>query len=186
MERPTAQNVRSLNDSFYKITKNKIPSDTVSLFFSKFQLNTEIEPILMKVTLLNKLYSTNILDVYSVAIHIKELKVDNDLNNGNLQLIDKIKKIKIKEKCFNFYSFSTKFCNKHNSNSFPIYDSYVDKALCYFRDKDNFFSFKKQNLKDYTSFVDIFYEFRYFYELDGCSNDEIDIYLWSIGKVLIN
>ncbi|WP_082797348.1 hypothetical protein [Neobacillus drentensis] len=82
----------------------------------------------------------------------------------------------------NFYSFATKYCSHHNPTEFPIYDSYVDKALRYFREMDNFFHFKNDELKRYIEFKNILLQFRTFYELEPCTLKDIDKYLWLLGK----
>ena len=81
-----------------------------------------------------------------------------------------------------FYSFSTKYCSHHKPLDYPIYDSYVEKVLCYFRDRDGFDKFKTLELKDYEKFIGILIEFRSFYGLDRYNLKEIDKYMWQLGR----
>ena len=81
-----------------------------------------------------------------------------------------------------FYSFATKYCSHHYPNKYPIYDSFVDKLLRYFRDADKFYDFKNTDLKDYNKFKTIYIEFRKFYGLEKYSFKDIDRYLWQAGK----
>lgn len=84
----------------------------------------------------------------------------------------------------NIYSFASKYCSHHNPKHFPIYDSYVDKVLCYFRNLKKFpaFKFKNSDLKDYAKFKEILIAFRSIYGLDKFNLKEIDKYLWQFGK----
>lgn len=89
-------------------------------------------------------------------------------------LIDRIEEV--------FYSFATKYCSHHRPLDYPICDSYVEKVLCYFRDRDKFASFKTPELKDYTKFKGTLIDFRSFYGLDQYNLKEIDKYMWQLGK----
>lgn len=82
----------------------------------------------------------------------------------------------------NFYSFATKYCSHHKPLDFPIYDSFVDTLLKYFRDADNFYEFKNDDLKDYIIFKKILIEFQRYYRLEQFNLKEIDKYLWLLGK----
>lgn len=66
-------------------------------------------------------------------------------------MVSEIQRVTINNVEKNFYSFTTKYCSHHCPLDFPIYDSYVEKVLCYFRNRDKFASFKNQDLKDYAS-----------------------------------
>lgn len=148
------------------------------LFFSLAPNNTRIEDILLKVSTLNDFYSTNIFSVFPVAKHILSLNIDTRLKQGDPTLVDAIKTVDGR----NHYSFATKYCSHHNPLEYPIYDSYVDKILRYFRDTDGFCSFKSEELKQYDKFKQIVLAFRTYYGLDLYSLKEIDQYLWQLGK----
>ena len=81
-----------------------------------------------------------------------------------------------------FYSFASKYCSHHNPEAFPIYDSYVDEVLRYFRDVDGFTTFRTSELKDYSRFKEILLKFRSFYGLEQFTLKEIDKYIWQLGK----
>ena len=148
------------------------------LFFTLAPSNTQIEDILLKVSTLNDFYSTNIFSVFPVAKHILSLDIDPRLNQGDPTLVDTIKTVDGR----NHYSFATKYCSHHNPLEYPIYDSYVDKILRYFRDTDGFCSFESDDLKQYDKFKQIILAFRTYYELDQYTLKEIDQYLWQLGK----
>lgn len=105
------------------------------LFFELSPKNKDISDILLKVSVLNDFYSTNILKVFPVAKHIQSLQIDDRLKHGDVTLVDDIKRVVISGKTKNFYSFTTKYCSHHKPLDYPIYDSYVDKVLRYYRKK---------------------------------------------------
>lgn len=152
------------------------------LFHEIIPQNKKIDDVLIKVATLNDFYSTNIFSIYSVAKHIQFLKIDKKLKKGDVSIVSKIQKVRIKRKQKNFYSFASKYCSHHNSKDFPIYDSYVDRILRYFRREDRFCKFENDALKDYKSFKKIILEFRKFYGLESFNLKEIDRYLWLLGK----
>ena len=127
------------------------------LFFELCPNNKDISSILIKAATLNDFYSTNIYRIFDVAKHIESLNhienkpsIDERLNNGDVTLVDDIKKVKImyknknkiEEKEINFYSFATKYCSHNKPAYYPIYDKYVDVILIYFRREDNFINLK--------------------------------------------
>lgn len=152
------------------------------LFFELAPENKDIADILLKVTALNQFYSTNIFSVYPVAEHIKALDIDMRLKAGDESLVDDIRIVELNGKTKNFYSFASKYCSHHRPNAYPIYDSYVDEVLRYFRDTDCFTSFRTEELKNYKRFKEILMTFRAYYGLEQFSLKEIDKYLWQFGK----
>ena len=152
------------------------------LFSGLIPKNKKIEHILLKVSTLNDFYSTNIFDTYTVAKHIQKLDLDKNLNCGDLKIVNKIAKVKIGGKVKNFYSFATKFCSHHNSDVYPIYDSFVDRMLMHYKKIDRFSNFKKSDLRIYSEFVRVINDFKGFYRLSGRSMREIDNFLWLAGK----
>lgn len=156
------------------------------LFFELSPENKDISDILLKVSVLNDFYSTNIFKVFPVAKHILSLQIDNRLKYGDVTLVDDIKRVEISGKTRNFYSFATKYCSHHKPLDYPIYDSYVDEVLRYYRKEDSFATFKNDDLKEYTRFKSILEEFRDFYQLDKYSLKELDKYVWQLGKTHFN
>ncbi len=152
------------------------------LFFNTYPNNTDINDILIKSSALNDFYSTNIFSIFPVAKHILNLNIDNRLKNGDETLVNDIANIVINGKQKNFYSFATKYCSHHFPKVFPIYDSYVEKVLVYFQNKDNFSKFKRADLKDYKKFKNTLIEFKRFYNIDEYNLKDIDRYIWQLGK----
>jgi len=152
------------------------------LFTKTYPNNDVIEDVLIKVCSLNDFYSTNILKPFIVAKHILKLNIDKYLNDENKTIVNKIALVNVGTKEINFYSFATKYCSHHKPTVYPIFDYYVEKMLCFFREKDNFKYFNNDDLKDYSKFIDILNEFKNYYKLEEFNLKEIDKYLWQAGK----
>lgn len=152
------------------------------LFSGLYKSNKDLKSILIKCSVLNDFYSTNIFKVYPVACRILELDIDDKLEKGDLSIVNAIASNKISDKDKNFYSFASKYCSHHNQEEYPIYDSYVDQMLRYFRKVDGFYNFDNSDLKDYPKFKNILLKFKKFYKLEAYSLKDIDKYLWQAGK----
>lgn len=152
------------------------------LFFDTYPKNDDINDILIKCSSLNDFYSTNIFSIFPVAKHILKLNIDKRLKAGDVTLINDIAKVKIGGKDKNFYSFATKYCSHHYPEMFPIYDSFVEKCLMYFKKEDRFEDFTLSDLKDYSKFKEILIAFKKYYDIDNYNLKDIDRYLWQLGK----
>ena len=156
------------------------------LFFNLCPDNKDMSDILIKCSSLNDFYSTNIFKVHNVAKHFLNQKIDERLAVGDLNLVMDLANIEINGKRFFFYSFATKYCSHHRPDIYPIYDSYVNKLLKYFRDRDGFMAFKETNLKEYSKYYNVIQSFKSFYRLQAFSVKQIDKYLWQLGKEAFN
>ena len=183
ISKPSAIEVEKYLKSWKNLKNYKLQEDALDkLFFELLPSNEEISDILLKVATLNDFYSTNIFSVYPVAEHILSLRIDERLKQGDVTLVKEIQNVTINGVTRKFYSFSTKYCSHHNPNEYPIYDSYVEKVLKYFRKTDKFFNFKNADLKDYQKFKNIIIAFREYYGLEEFNLKEIDQCLWQLGK----
>lgn len=152
------------------------------LFFELCPKNIDVMDILLKASTLNDFYSTNIFSIYPVAKHICALDIDGRLKAGDVTLIGDIQYVTIGDTEKNFYSFASKYCSHHMPLNYPIYDSYVDRVLRYFRKRDSFSNFQDCELKDYVRFKDILIDFQVFYGLNKYNLKQIDQYVWLLGK----
>lgn len=150
------------------------------LFFELCPENWDISDVLLKVSALNDFYSTHIFKVFPMAKHIVALGVDERLKAGDVSLVGDIQKISGRN--INHYSFATKYCSHHKPFDFPIYDSYVDRVLRYYRRRDEFSDFIDSDLKEYEHFKAILMAFRSSYGLEAYNLKEIDKYIWLLGK----
>ena len=152
------------------------------LFLGEFNSNDNLEHILIKCSVLNDFYSTNIFKIYPVAKHILSLNIDERLEAGDPTLVDEIARVNFNGEEKFFYSFASKYCSHHNPLEYPIHDSYVRKVLNYYKKVDGFFYFGEEDLKNYPKFKEILIRFRDFYKLNKYNLKELDKYLWQFGK----
>lgn len=150
------------------------------LFFELCPENKDISDVLLKVATLNDFYSTHIFKVFPMAKHIVDLDIDERLKAGDLSLVGEVQKGSGNNR--KYYSFATKYCSHHQPLDYPIYDSYVDRVLRYYRRRDNFSIFDDSDLKNYEHFKDILMAFRSYYGLEAFNLKQIDKYIWQLGK----
>lgn len=183
---PQTPSVSLVNEYLRKwetLEKYTLQETSLALLFRELcPRNDEISHVLLKVSALNDFYSTNIFDTHSVAKHILTIGVSNRILSGDTGLVNDLALVSVGGKQRNFYSFASKYCNHHNAEAFPIYDSYVDRMLMHFGQIDCFARFKREDLKQYGRFVEIIRTFRKQYALEQFSLRQIDIYLWLAGK----
>lgn len=180
---PDEKTIREYLDKWETLERDKLVESAISrLFLELCPNNTDIESVLLKVSTLNDFYSTNIYDTYSVGKHILRLNIDARLANDDLHLVNEIAKVSINGKVRNFYSFASKYCRHHCPNTYPIYDSFVDKMLKHYRKTDKFEEFRNEEMKSYPRFIEIIKSLRDFYGVTEFSLRELDIFLWLAGK----
>lgn len=150
-----------------------------------FPRNDKLEHVLVKVAALNSLYSTNIFAIVEVALHISSLNIDPLVSHGDPNAIDLVAKIVISGKSRRNYSFATKYCSMHFPDFYPIYDAIVDELLWRYGKRDQFASFRRMDLLDYTKFVSIIDQFRVYYGLSEIGYKPLDKFLWSYGKEVL-
>lgn len=183
LPRPCCSEVEKYLCLWKNLDNYRLQEDALDKLFLKLvPKNADITDILLKTAALNDFYSTSIFSVYTVAMHILSLHIDDRLIAGDLSLVEEIQRVDIQGKLRRFYSFATKYCSHHQPEIYPIYDSYVDRVLCHFRDTERFAVFTKADLKVYQRFVDVLNSFQQYYGLGGYSIKELDRYLWQVGK----
>jgi len=182
LQTPTPSLIKKYNKRFEDDERYFLADQAIIKLFSKFSENKDIKDILLKISVINDLYSTNIFATFEMAKHILRLKVDAAIKNGDPEIVNKIARITISNKKKNFYSFATKYCNWHNQSKYVIYDSFVDKILRKYRDETEFYDFKNDDLRDYTKFLEILHKFRTHFKLGEFDFKKIDKFLWMYGK----
>ena len=187
--KPTQKELEKWLDNWEKMENYRNQENALNkLFHETYPKNNDINEILIKVATLNDFYSTHILNIFKVAEHIKNIEnLDDRLQKGDEKLVKEIAKVGLKNKNGKkiiFYSFATKFCSHHNDKDFAIYDRYVEKILMHFKKLANFSKnlTKKEDLKEYSNFKSILFDFRVYYKLEDCNLKELDRYLWQLGR----
>lgn len=189
---PSREQVESYIEKWSKKSEYVDKEKSLNTLFKNYPHNNDISEILLKAAAINSFYSTNVFSIYEVAEHIKNKNIDPELESGEPRLVEELKQVPIKNSktgIINFYSFTTKYCSFHKPDKFPIYDSYVDKVLRYFRNHDEKYNngyvklrFKNDDLKDYVKYKSILIAFRKIHKLDKCNFKQLDQYLWQLGK----
>ncbi|NQV48963.1 MAG: hypothetical protein HQ507_00590 [Candidatus Marinimicrobia bacterium] len=187
LETPTNKLVGKYIRQFNKDERYFAADSAIVNLFDAFPGNKKLEDILLKISVINDLYSTNIFGTFNMAKHIQSLKVDSAIRRGDLGIVHKIAtghgiKTKKYKKEINFYSFATKYCNWHNRDNYAIYDTFVHKILVAYKKRDDFSDFEEKDLKDFKSFKNIIQDYINFYKLTQHNLKEIDKFLWIYGK----
>lgn len=179
-------------DDIYSIVKRSGNDDAKIKEVFKKCGNKKEDDVLYKVLILDKLYSTQIVDPISIARGILNIKdIDNRLKIVDESLVEEI------AKCGNQrheYSFATKYCSWSNEG-YVIYDNIIGHLLlsynkCYNFYKGDFYldskNKKRCSLSRYDDFLRVYRKFTRTYELDTSdgSYKKIDIFLWLYGKIL--
>jgi len=187
LQTPTNKLVKTYIDTFNNDERYYLADKAIISLFEAFPKNKKLEHILLKISVINDLYSTKILGTFNMARHIQQLDIDSRLKQGDPLLVNEISSghgiiSKKNSKEINFYSFATKYCNGHNRDSYAIYDSFVNKVLIAYRRKDKFSTFIETDLKNYTKFKKVVLDFKRFYNLTDHGLKQIDKFLWIYGK----
>ena len=164
--------------------------EAVSRTFENYPENTDHLSVLLKFSVLNDLYRTNIYDKVKIVEHITRLsiekKLDELLKSGNLDTVEKLRcghGIKTKNETErNFYSFATKYCHFSNPKCYPLYDQYVEKAIKKLRN-DKYIQFSNTDeLRNPQTFKEIIYEVIQKFDLEDYQI--ADRALWRYGQHL--
>lgn len=153
--------------------------------FSVLPGNSDIDDVLPKVAVINEFCSQNIRAVDRVARHIISLDVDERLGKGDAALVDDMANVPMSgNRTWNFYSFATKYLSHARPESYPEYDSIIQKVLAYYRDRDGFSRFLMKELRLYSRYVAVISDFRKKYGLEQYSFTEICRFLRIQGMEL--
>ena len=181
---PTLARTRRRLTEFAGDRRFAVSERAVSLIFSQWPRNSDAGEVLAKVVVINRLYNTNIYDVYAVADRIVSLAIDARLRAGDLGLVDDIARVTVGGKPRVFLSFASKYCAWHEPDRFQIYDSYVDATLWAYQRQFGFADFRREQLREYPTFCAVVDRFRERFNLTSLSRRELDHFLWAEGATL--
>src|SRR5690349_11986951 len=110
---PNEQLVQKYLDQFNKDDRYFRADQAIVNLFKAFPDNVKLEDVLLKISVINDLYSTNILGTYKMAKHIVLLQIGKRLRAGDAALVNDIASghgiVSTKTgREINFYSFATK------------------------------------------------------------------------------
>ena len=164
-----------------KELENNLEDNALQKLFTQLcPYNTSLEDVLIKCTTLNKLYSTNIINISAMAEHIHSLNIDERLHRGDLSLVESIANAPSLKR--RFYSFATKYCAMHLPQIYSIYDSHVQKVLLHFLPK----KYTSDSLKNYETYCQALREFQVKFHLEELDAWRLDKYLWQLGGLFFN
>jgi hypothetical protein len=156
--------------------------DAILNLIKAFPDNSSFRSVILKATVINKLYATNIHDVYSLAKTILDCDFDARARQGDLGLVNDIATMKYGNNKNRNYSFATKYCNWHFPERYPIFDNEVRK---YIKSQNKLFKFseiKKDEYRDYVSWKRIIDDFIAYADAKNLNYKQIDKYLWLTGR----
>ena len=169
--------------------------DFLNRLFKQYKSNTNKEDVFIKVKILDSFYSTNLKEGLDnmVSKIIKNKEFDIMLENGDLKLIDTIKKVKsTKHRTKDCISFASKYCNRYKELKFPIYDKYVKQMLVLINKATNFHdNFTINDIKNYKEYVKVVNAFIDEFNKDKVGKEQLnyksfDRYIWTWAKEILN
>ena len=168
--KPSEEIIGRYVDKFNNDERYSLADKIIRRLINTFPSNKKLSDILVKVSIINDLYSTNIFATFRLYKHISKSNSGNLIKRGSPLAVNKIAyghniNSKKNNKEIYFYSFATKYCNWHNQKSYPIYDSYVEKILIAYKKLDKFSKFKKSDLRDYEKFKKVILDFYLLYTI---------------------
>jgi hypothetical protein len=165
--------------------QNDVIEAALTEHFHQYPTNTNLPHVLLKVVVLNRLYSTQILAVLDVARNIQSHgeEIDIGLAAGSAEVVEKIGLVTIQstgKERYN-YSFATKYCSWHRPDSYPMWDSRVDHYLWALQQQEHFApSFgAHKDIWIYEGFRDVVAALRTHYGLSEFTYKDLDKFLWS-------
>ena len=169
----------------YRADDRYFPADqAVSLVYREFPRNAKFEHVLLKVCLLNDMYSTNIYATFLMARHIHGLRIDSRLRRADPGLVNDVADVTLGGSARRCYSFASKYCSWHKPQAYPIYDSFVDRLLWAYQQRDAFSVFRRKDLQDYPTYKRVLDDFRSAFGLKRLGLRKLDKFLWLYGKEL--
>src|ERR1043166_1769724 len=157
---------------------NKLPERALKELIEHFPKNADPAHILLKVVAINRLYTTNIFNVYRVVSHIADLKIDTDLETGSIDLVGKMAWVPIGDKKRNNLSFASKYCSWHRPDCYPMNGPRAEESLCAYREE---IGLRSRNELCYQAVK----RFRDRFKLGDLSFKQIDKFLYHTGNDLI-
>lgn len=181
---PTPQLIDRFYQQFQQDDRYAVGDRAILRLVQLMPHNTNLEEILLKVCVINNLYSTQVYATVTMAKHILALQIDAQLAIADTGAVDRIADAPIGENGRNCFSFATKYCSWHDQANYPIYDKYVRGLLVAYRYHYGFDDFEVEKLRKYGYFKSVVETFRSHFGLTQYSLKHLDKFLWLYGKEL--
>jgi len=125
MKLPVIKNIEAAEEIFDRLTGWQLANDAISNYFDKHPGNVEALIVAVKVVLISSLYYARIFEPLKMAVHIAGLQgLDSELKSGDVNAVERIAHLDRYEA-----SFASKYAHFHNSDAFPILDSFASGAV---------------------------------------------------------
>jgi hypothetical protein len=186
LEDPSPETILKYEYVFNSDEKLSATDRAVSKVFQLFPKNEKLDEVLLKVAILNSLYSTSIYALTDMAIHICVQKIDSQLDNRSLDVVERISQFNIGGKVRRNYSFATKYCSWHAPDFYPIFDGFVGRILWAYQTRDRYADFRREEMVQYEVYKTIHNSFRQHYGLMDFTPKQVDKFLWLHGKQLFS
>ena len=174
-------------EKFDKTPRYAAPDRVLGTIFRRHPNNDDLETVLLKVTLLDRLYNTQIygLDgLYRMAVHIRGKDLDVRLNGGQADAVDIIRRGHGLRGGADYFSFATKYCHWHRPDIFPMYDSNVDTAIHWLSTRLGLGPVPIERLREFVFLKGLMDTCRNRLELDWPGYKRFDQALWILGQEL--
>lgn len=170
--------------------------ELLNVVFNELNENSSITVMQTAVLLLDGIYHTRLQSPirFANAIYdrVKKENLLEEIRNAKRddEIIKCVDAIATADIGYNYaYSFATKFCNRINKKQFPIFDSYVAGLLWNYQNIEPYKEhlgehFNQASMGKYRSFLEKYRKFAKAFSLEAFDYKEIDIFMWTYGKVL--
>ena len=182
LDTPTPELVQKYIQQFENDDRYYLADQAITKLFNLIPSNENLEDILLKLCVINNLYSTQIYATVQMARHIQKLRIDPELSNRSMEIVNRIAHFSVSGKQMYCFSFATKYCNWHYQEDYPIIDSFVSQLIVGYQIQDGFAEFPRSALRDYPKYKKILEQFRNYYGLKEFGFKKLDKFLWLYGN----
>lgn len=155
-------------------------------YFRQNAANVDAHEILLKISAMDHSEVDDLVgNRQIVADHIASLHIDDALQKGSPDIVNKIGRINIGEKEVNLYAFATRYCNLHNMEAYPVYDITMEQILARYMARVKQHKPSSEEFLHYPRYKEMMTEFRNSLELTTYNFKEIDKFIWIHGKHIL-
>jgi len=182
----TFPTVKLIDEAAAKFDRqSEAAEEALKELFSSYPTNDNLNHVLWKVILLNRIYSTQVLAVEDLARHIVERAVELDhlIQIGAPEAVDLFSNVTLGKRQFNLFSFASKYCSWHNQRTYPIFDTRVGWYLWNLQKRTKFCElFTRYEFQNYKEYKTIFLAFQRYFQLETYDFKTLDKFLWLYGE----
>jgi hypothetical protein len=192
---PTREAVAQAGEQFCLDPETKMVEAALTDIFARYPSNKDEAQVLLKVVMLNQLYSTQLPtraadrpNVFDVAKCIPGLGLDHAFRDASLDIVDRLSTVLIPGKRpIGRFSFATKYASWHRQDVYPIWDQNVQRYFSCLRKlhRDDWYRIAQGFILSgnwaYPQFHGLMVRFRSHFGLDDVSFKDLDKVLWICG-----